>query len=632
MTERWRKKLGDLDGMGPGDEVFERAKEGPMRQEEPLPRTKTSTRIVTAVAAFAVFALAIAVFAIPALRMQGEPAVGASAGVSPLWPSQSADRLDQLQAEADAGTPAWATDPRAVAMRFGRDVMGWDAAFAGESMLAAGCVVPSLDASVIGSSVPASLTHITCLDPMTGECFAGCPSFGPVASSSFSAPAPGGEGGAYQAFIVFPCDPRVCNEDPASLHTEDLVLFQPLQQGPGQIWAVLEARSSRVQLAVAAGQNVRDGASIYASFDGVEEPTLGYASCGVAGASSDRTGPAGISIDVSLPGSADCAGPVPGYVWAAQSNKSLASAGGTPSADPIAEGGVLSALTAVPITAYFPTMEVPASVETITPTPEPTLSPAAEPDWQTIDDASGWTMSFPPDWTAAVFGEQAKVGHAVYSGQGGAPSGLVVDVWTDPTAAVEPADDSSFPLEAGKAISDGSRTFRADGALFHVDVTSDGPLSPEEEGTVRRIVGSITFHKWQPGDERNGWTALFPVTHDPQPMQDAGVSWQSCDQRGCYVYVYYSLGFPMGSSAWVLGPITTCGEGENMTADPNSAYAIVLECPNDPTQSWTRVGEPASSNIPGDDSVLAAHPVVRAWDGTLLTDLQTTVVPGVSHT
>jgi hypothetical protein len=24
--------------------------------------------------------------------------------------------------------------------------------------------------------------------------------------------------------------------------------------------------------------------------------------------------------------------------------------------------------------------------------------------------------------------------------------------------------------------------------------------------------------------------------------------------------------------------------------------------------------------------------VVRAWDGTLLTDLQTTVVPGVSHT
>jgi hypothetical protein len=621
MTERWRKKLGDLDGMGPGDEVFERAKAGPMRPEDPLPRARTSTRIVTAVAAFAVFAVAIGVFAIPALRMQGGPAVGAGAGVSPLWPSQATDRLDQLQAEADAGTAAWATDPHDVAVRFGRDVMGWSEAFAGEDLVPA-CpnYVPS-----IASRSPASVGATLCLDPANGSVL-GSPSYVLPSTS------PSDGGGAYQAFIVFPCDPRICSEDPTSLHSEHLVLFQPLKQGPGQIWAVLEARSSRIQLQVSAGQNVREGASIFATFWGVEEPTLGYASCGVAKASSDRTGPVSVSMDVSLPGSAECSGPMPGYVWAAQSNKSLASADGTPSTDPIAEGGVLSALTAVPITAYFPTMEAPASVETTAPSPdEPTSSPAAEPNWHTIEDASGWTMSYPPDWTAAVFGEQAKVGHAVYSGQGGAPSGVVVDVWTDPSAAVEPADDSSFPLDAGKATSDGSRTFRADGALFHVDVTSDGPLSPEEEQTVRRIVGSITFHRWQPGYERNGWAALFPVTHDPQPMQDAGISWQSCDQRGCYVYVYYSLGFPMGSSSWVLGPITTCGEGENMTADPNTAYAIVLECPNDPTQSWTRVGEPASSNIPGDDSVLAAHPVIRAWDGTLLTDLKATVVPGVAH-
>jgi hypothetical protein len=57
----------------------------------------------------------------------------------------------------------------------------------------------------------------------------------------------------------------------------------------------------------------------------------------------------------------------------------------------------------------------------------------------------------------------------------------------------------------------------------------------------------------------------------------------------------------------------------------------VLECPSDPPQTWTYVGKPASSNIPGDDSVLAAHPVIRAWDGTLLTDLQATVTPGVAH-
>ena len=102
MTERWRKKLGDLDKLSPGDEVFERAKHGPMHAEDPIPRVATSRRIVTAVAAFAVFALAISVFAIPALRMQ-TGAAGGSSGLFPLWPSQTPDQLKQLQSQADAG-------------------------------------------------------------------------------------------------------------------------------------------------------------------------------------------------------------------------------------------------------------------------------------------------------------------------------------------------------------------------------------------------------------------------------------------------------------------------------------------------------------------------------------------------
>jgi len=78
MTERWRKKLGDLDRQGPTDDVFERAQQGPTRQDEPLPRMKPSARLMTALAAFAVFAIAISVFAIPALRMQGDVSPGSS--------------------------------------------------------------------------------------------------------------------------------------------------------------------------------------------------------------------------------------------------------------------------------------------------------------------------------------------------------------------------------------------------------------------------------------------------------------------------------------------------------------------------------------------------------------------------
>ena len=89
MTERWRKKLGDLDKQSPSDDVFDLAKQGPRHSDEPLPGMKTSTRIVTVVAAFLVFALAISVFVIPALRMQGPSTAAGAPAPLPLWPAQS---------------------------------------------------------------------------------------------------------------------------------------------------------------------------------------------------------------------------------------------------------------------------------------------------------------------------------------------------------------------------------------------------------------------------------------------------------------------------------------------------------------------------------------------------------------
>src|SRR4051812_45553034 len=101
------------------------AKQGPRHSDEPLPGMRTSTRVATVVAAFAVFALAISVFAIPALRMQGTQAGGDAGGMFPLWPSQTSDQLAQLQSDADAGTAAWALDPKGVATAFERQVLGW---------------------------------------------------------------------------------------------------------------------------------------------------------------------------------------------------------------------------------------------------------------------------------------------------------------------------------------------------------------------------------------------------------------------------------------------------------------------------------------------------------------------------
>ena len=128
MTERWRKKLESIDGAAPSDDVFERAKAGAMHPDDALPGPRMSTRVVTIVVAFLVFALAISAFAIPALRMGNETAGGGSALV-PLWPVQTQDGLEQLQAAADRGDAPWALDPEQVVQRFGQQVMGWPDAY-----------------------------------------------------------------------------------------------------------------------------------------------------------------------------------------------------------------------------------------------------------------------------------------------------------------------------------------------------------------------------------------------------------------------------------------------------------------------------------------------------------------------
>jgi hypothetical protein len=185
-------------------------------------------------------------------------------------------------------------------------------------------------------------------------------------------------------------------------------------------------------------------------------------------------------------------------------------------------------------------------------------------------------------------------------------------------------DDTQFPLNiANPDPVDGGflLSFQANGIPFtsSIRVGGDAP-TPEQMSILERMVSSISFEPWQPGEERDGWTALNPTGQDDPLDQQAKISWQTCDHAGCYVLVYGDYG-PGGEGPYVLGPIQPCGEGENMTADSASVYRIVLECPDGSTQAWGAPGEPSPNNSRAYDTALNVLTVVRAWDGTLIADL-----------
>ena len=275
MTDRWRKKLEGLDKQTPSDDVFERAKAGPTRPDEALPGPRMSARVVTVIAAFVVFALAISVFAIPTLRMNDTPTAGASQGLMPLWPSQSSDQLQRLQEGADAGTADWALSPKMLTQKFVQETMGWSDAVVSADP-AASCFV------VNGPTGP---SPVACrVLPVGGfSAAAGIP------TALFSTPPTPGFGGPSATYAVQQCD--------GCPNREWVQVYQPLEQGDGGIWAVLQAQGME-SLSVTPGQVVHNGASISAGFVTYRAgstqyiPTLGYGSCGQSAASSTFHAPA----------------------------------------------------------------------------------------------------------------------------------------------------------------------------------------------------------------------------------------------------------------------------------------------------------------------------------------------------
>ena len=494
MTERWRKKLEGIDGASPSDDVFERAKEGPMHSDDPLPGPRMSTRVITIVAAFLVFALAISVFAIPALRI-GNQAAGQGSVLLPLWPAQTSDQLEQLQ----ANPPSWALDPQQVAEHFAQEVMGWSGALAHE----AGVRSCGLRVQLAGLFLPALLERWQLQRGLCGD--------RRLVPGSSLAQLP------------------VCHEFRGSRAGRGFQELRDLALRPGTLWLDRRrlstsrsiSRSSRgtVRSGPCCRRRVRRGCRsrrdrscttvrrcrpVSSSSRGLV-PTLGYGSCGQSEASSayhspGGSGGAGIQSDVHLTGG--CEGEQPGYVWAATSNVSLADTGGV-NVDPFAGGRpALASITAAPVTMIFPTStgETTASPS---PTPEKSVSPTVEPSqWTTFDGGLGFTMELPADWGTTSLADEIVVN---------APEG-------DPYIQINrvngpPRDDSTFPLNFADYENDNQPHFYGDGQTFIIQwlTGTPDPLTPEQSAVVERIVESIKFQHWQVGDQRNGWTAVGEI-------------------------------------------------------------------------------------------------------------------------
>ena len=661
MTERWREKLEGIDQVGPSDDVYERAKAGPTLPEAPSPMQRTSTRVATAIAAFVVFALAISLFAIPTLRLHKDPSsLSAGSQLLPLWPARTMEQVHALQDQAGAGQADWALDPKAVATRFGESVLGWTGVRADPLVSGNGCTVAS-------GSYPSG--------PYAAPAFGGgCPAAGYVAYGPNAYPPPGAcdpsiwgdqacgpssvPGSAnpfasqFMTFQLSPCGPTTsCN---LTSILETVELFQPLGAGEGHVWAVLEASSSSIGLGVSPGQTVSNGSSVstwlrvplnerfgFGVHVGASDPCSQAVATDVfhsPGSPNDAVTSAGSELGVNL-GSREgtsCAQEEPGYVFVATSERTIVSGG--EAIDPLQWAGgpglLLTSFAAVPITFEWPD-EVPSSVA-------PTLgtSTPASSAWTTYTDPLGWTVDVPASWTSGQIGSNTTCCLASGSASGAwfssgevaaIPSGSSANLGPDPApgqvilkifhSTKDPTveNDSTLPLDADTLLhhqgNEWDGFFHADGIEFVVATyTGDGgALSPQQHDVIQRMISSIAFRPWTPGESRNGFTALNPSADTQREWKQAGLDWQVL---GKDVYVYMQD----GGNGVLLGPMPGCGEGESDSAstDPRGP---VLQCPDGTSAGWTIDGQPFPTNPAGLQQPLPVNQVIRAWDGTQLSPL-----------
>ena len=507
MTERWRKRLEHLDGASPSDDVLRRARQGPQVPDDPVPQPSTSTRVVTAIAAFAIFALAISVFAIPALRLR-EQAGGTGDVLLPLWPVRTLDGAEQAQAYADGGELPTDVDlsmfkwfpnllrADAVAHTFALHVLGWKDP----------TVVPIDSGTYVdpsGSSTPST--------PSTGPYPPPGPSVGPPTctpvtypgSAGPSAPSsigcPDGSTGApspFRRFTIYDGNSFSYSEPSVTV-----TMYQPLGTGEGHLWTVLDVRGERIDLGVVPNERLRagerlalrhswdrdtvragihvgasEGCDLEADIDALEMHTVE------------------VTVPTAPPGST-CERYEPAYVYAYV----LGDERGGSNADPIVDGSSrrLLAMAAVPVVVRSPP-------DTATPSEVGGTVPSTPVPWTTYSDDAGWTIDVPSDWIVEPFtepagGESSHAGATFSSGMpahsyDGPPSGASVTITHLGADDGPPWEDSSdFPLrwadlaEIEKGVL--QARFRADGSSYVVNV--DAAATPNLQPVLERVLGSI---------------------------------------------------------------------------------------------------------------------------------------------
>jgi hypothetical protein len=647
VTEGWRKKLEGIDQVGPSDDVYERAKAGPVLPEAQSPMQRTSTRVATAIAAFVVFALAISLFAIPTLRLHDQSdALSPGGQLLPLWPARTMDQVQALQDEADAGQAGWALDPQQVASRFGQAVLGWPNAWASPLTSGSGCNAASgpypshsYAARAFAGLCPADYAPTAypppeVCDPSMTPAWLLCGGSQPGSTNSSA--------GQSMTFQLLPCDPTLCGQ---AAFSETVEVFQPLGVGEGNIWSVLEVSGSSIELAVSPGQTVSNGSSVSTGLRISGSQQFGFGihvgaseSCSLDKAtdvyhgsiSADGlTATAGseLATDFGTASGTSCQQAELGYVFVATSARTIVTGG--VAIDPLQGAGgpglLLTSFAAVPITFEWRPDEVASSVA-----PTPTTSIG----WTTYTDPLGWTIDVPNGWSSGhivpdptgiitITGSwlasgpiaQPSPGESYRSGPDPTPGQVIVKIFHS-TKNPDIRDDSSLPLDPDRFLLHQGKTggafFFADGIEFGISMYTgdDKPLSSEQEDVVRKIISSIRFRPWSAGEIRGDFAALNPTANRPASWKQDGLDWQ---QIGGRTFVYMED----GQNGVLLGPMPDCGPGEIQDAATN-VRAPLLKCPDGTKGGWTIDGQPLMDNSPGLTDPVPASYVVRAWDGTLI--------------
>jgi hypothetical protein len=291
----------------------------------------------------------------------------------------------------------------------------------------------------------------------------------------------------------------------------------------------------------------------------------------------NAVGGAEVALDVAL-GADGCPAPAVGYAW-------LGRAADVIPEDPL-DGSPTQRLDS--LTAFQLVVTEggsPPEALGAAPTGQPSVDPGT---WFTLR-AMGFSLDVPGGWSIWSTPDESgmRAGPAL-------PGPPYVQVVVHGSGGIR--DDDPFPLML-EDLPKGARgyEFRGDGVPFAIKLVgtgTNGAPTEAEQTLFDRIVVSIRFASWSPGEVRKGWGAL------PEPAGDIGVA---VFDAGTFVVV--RDGSTAGLTAY--GPVTGCGD----------EAPIVEVVPGGVT--WTCFGE-VSEVIDPREGRWPQAVVVRAHDATAI--------------